>query len=215
MTTPTYRDAGFKLWPWGGRTGYIRRIYYAMQSQIDVLAQNLTAAMKLRFPGVFPDALPYLGRERRIRRGRLESAPSYASRLDRWLTDHQRRGGPYALLEQLYATLPTHFPIDLVYKSGRRFRMDASGNITTDILSVIPTTQWARWTLYYFTDAYPTLSAEDIEDLTIIPKEWNAAHCQGVVIILPSDGELWGYPTGRLWGESGTWGHHPITRLEI
>jgi len=214
-TTPTYRDAVQRYWPWGERYATVRKILYSSIAQLDVLGNNLISGLKLRFPGNFADALPLLGRERRIRRGRTESAASYTARLRRWLTDHARRGNPYALLEQLYAVLPVKFPVDLVYRSGRRFRMDATGAITTDVLDVVLTEQWGRWVLYYYTDDYLTPTTTELEDLTMIPKEWNAAHCSGRIVILPTGAELWDYPDGHTWDESGTWDTPPVYVLEI
>lgn len=215
MPTPTYRDAVTRYWPWGSISSLARRVLYAMSSQLDVLGNSLSAGLKLRFPGYYTDALPLLGRERRIRRGRVETSEAYAARLRGWLGSHQLRGGPYALLEQLYAVLPVKFPIDLVFKSGRRFRMDTLGNITRDIAPMFLTLQWARWTLYYYTNEYATPTTQDLEDLTSIPKEWNAAHCQGKIIILPTGAELWNYPSDNVWDEPGVWNTTPVTVLEI
>jgi hypothetical protein len=57
--------------------------------------------------------------------------------------------------------------------------------------------------LLYFTDS---VTMADAEDLKIIPREWIAAHCLGEIILMPPGARLWGYPRGRLWGNSELWG---------
>lgn len=103
----------------------------------DVIGSHADRAIESvvqRFPkGSRPTALPYLGRDRRIRRGPVEPAATYAARLLTWWDDHRTRGGPHALLRQLHAYLLGFAPgqIDLVYQSGTRFLCaEADGAIT-------------------------------------------------------------------------------------
>lgn len=212
----TFRDDIRKISPPWLKNGLAEKILYAVGVHVDAFGDALTAGVKLRFPGYYSDeSLPLLGRERRIRRGRVESAASYAMRLNRWWIDHQRRGGPYALLSQLHAYYaPNNFPVDLVYYSGRRFRMDVDGNVERDDIVWSPdadTTRWARWWLFYYTDDFSDfgddpqpLTDDEIADLKLIPKEWNAAHCLGYIVIFPAGAELIDYPPGHLIDEAGT-----------
>lgn len=216
IPTPTYRDAILRYWPWS-QDGNIARVLYAMGTQFDSLADILVGGIRARFPGVYSDeSLPLIGRERRIRRGLTESATAYAVRLCGWLDQHPYRGNPYALLAQLHAFLAPDYQIDLQYRSGRRFVLDPDGTVTRSLSTVVPTTSWCRWTLFYFTDSitYPS-TQKQAEDLTIVPKEWNAAHCSGRVLVMRTGAELWDYPPGHTWDESGTWNTTPIIKLSI
>src|SRR5690606_33937793 len=123
----------------------------------------------------------------------------YAARLHRWLDDHPRRGGPYAMLEQLHAFYaPNNFRIELVNISGRRYTLDPSGAITRDDLGggwgPDETTRWARWWLFMFVDDPPggeglwgdpglwgdgglwgvELTAEELDLYQLVPSEWRA-----------------------------------------
>jgi len=191
--------------------GWAEKLLYAYGAQIDAFADALVAGVKMRFPNLYSaESLPLIGRERRISRGLLEDDATYAARLTRWLDDHRRRGGPYAMLAQLHAYYsPNTFPIQLIYRSGRRYSMDAAGVVVRDDIPWHPDglpAKWARWWLIFNSDTYvPPLSAQDAADLALIPTEWNAAHCTGIVIVLPSNGELWDYPLGHTWNEGGVW----------
>lgn len=222
MSTPTYRDSLRLFTPaWLQRTN-ADKLLWAITLQLDGLADAVVAGVKLRFPGLYTyESLPYIGRERRIRRGRFESSATYAGRLQRWLEDHKTRGGPYALLAQLYAHYaPNNFVIHLLYKSGRRFVMDASGSITVDAVPpAVLQPQWARWTLYYFTDEWPTeadVTPDIARDLTMIPKEWIAAHPIGKLLLMPTGVELWNYHSpARTWNNPSLWNKPPAIKFAI
>jgi hypothetical protein len=193
------------------------RVLYGMASQLDALADILVEGMRARFPGDHTnETLPLIGRERRIRQGLTESSAAYAARLTTWLDQHARRGNPYALLAQLHAFLAPDYSIELWYKSGRRFVMATDGTVTRSITAVVNTLAWARWTLFYFTDSIvPPIDEVTAQALTLMPKEWNAAHCTGRVLIMRTGAELWDYPPGHTWDESGTWNTTEIVKLEI
>lgn len=242
MTSPliTFRDAlSGRMPPWLQR-GTAAKVLYGLGLQLDGLADATVAAVKSRFPGLYTmETLPLIGRERRIRRGRIETHEVYASRLRRWLDDHRRRGGPHALLEQLRAHFaPAHFPIDLVYYSGRRFRMDVDGVITRDDIEWLPdgdTDNWPRWWLFYH---WPTsvsgdgnwddagtwddggvwdssLTIQEAVDLRAVPREWNAAHADGRVVLLTAGAELWDYPPGTWDEPGGVWGDNDLTPVTV
>lgn len=208
MTTPgpiiTYRDTLRAICPPWLQNGLAEKVLYSIAVMLDAAGDALNAGLKIRFPNVYTDeSLPLIGSERRIRRGRTEDAETYTPRLESWLTDHRRRGGPYAMLEQIYAHYrPNNFDIHLLYRSGRRFMMSASGTITRDVLPTGPNAQWSKWTMVYFSDAF---TPADAADVALVPREWIAAHCIGDVVVLPTGGELWDYPLGHLWDESGVW----------
>jgi hypothetical protein len=208
-TLITYRDTIRKISPPWLQNGLAEKILYALAVQIDAFGDALTAGVKQRFPGLYSDeSLPLIGRERRIRRGRTETTSNYAGRLNRWLTDHPRRGGPYAMLAQLFAHFaPNTFPIDLIYYSGRRYQMDVNGNVVRNDLAWFPdddAAHWARYWLFFYTDAFPSPSAEEIADLKLIPREWTAAHALGYIVVFPAGAELINFPPGHLINEPGT-----------
>jgi hypothetical protein len=198
MTEPTrtYRDRLRKVSPPWLQHGWNEKLLFAVGAQIDAFSDALVAGVKMRFPNYYSaESLPLIGRERRIARGLLEDDATYASRLVRWLDDHKRRGGPYAMLAQLHAYFyPNDFQAQLVYRSGRRFSMDVDGNVTRDDIPWSPDAmpdKWARWWLFIFTDAYtPPLTDQEKADIALIPTEWNAAHCFGTIVLLPSGAEL-------------------------
>jgi hypothetical protein len=201
----TFRDTMWRSVPPWLKVGVAHRYLYAIAVQLDAAGDALLAGVKMRFPNLYSsDSLPEIGSERRIRRGLTESAENYASRLVRWFEDHRRRGGAYALLQQLFFHYaPNTFPIALWYPSGTRYLMDAAGNITWQLpVTASHVQNWARWSLLYFTD---DLSTVPLDDVVIIPRDWIAAHCFGEVIIMPTGAVLWDYPPDRLWNNPDPW----------
>jgi len=203
----TFRDAIWRASPPWLKTGTAQRILYSIAVQIDAAGDAITAGVKLRFPGVYTfESLPLIGRERRIRRGRAEADENYSARLLRWLEDHKTRGGPYALLTQLYYHYaPDNFPIVLLYRSGGQFTLAVDGTITYVEIGTLPAAQWSQWHLLYFTDTLPVSTPADLADLAVVPREWIAAHCLAEVIVMPTGAELWDYPPDRLWNNPRTW----------
>lgn len=214
MTTQTFRDTLRKISPPWLQRGLAEKIGYAIAVQIDAISDVATAGVFARYPGLgTPTALQLIGRERRIRRGRLETDASYAGRLRRWLVDHPRRGGPYALLEQLRAYFSAApFPIHLASISGVRYVLDVDGAITRDVPAVRNKARWARWVLLYFTDS---LDEMDLDELQLVPREWIAAHVGGDLIVMHTGVELWNYPPERPWNNPGVWNKPAAPRVEI
>lgn len=210
----TFRDKLRQLSPPWLTRGNAEKYLYAMGVQVDAFGDALVASVKLRFPNVYSDeSLPLIGRERRIARGSLESAATYADRLTVWLDDHRRRGGPYAMLAQLRAYyLPLILTADLIYRSGRQYRLNADGTVTRSDIVFNPDpfpAMWARWWLIITSDILPPhpMTPTQLSDAALVPTEWNAAHCFGNVIVLRpgSGGELWDYPVTNTWDEGGVW----------
>lgn len=196
---PTFRDLARKVMPPWLQVGNAQKIFYAMTIQLDALVEALPASIKIRYPNLYSaESLPLIGRQRRIRRGPNESAESYGKRLRRWLDDHPRRGGPYALLEQLRAYfLPLKFPMHLIYRSGARYVMNEDGAVARDVITTEHFDQWARWWLLLYSD---DLEATDAE-LAAVPQEWIAAHMLGEVLVMRHDSVLWDYPPEEVWDD--------------
>jgi hypothetical protein len=56
-----------------------------------------------------------------------------------------------------------------------------------------------------------TLTIAQVEDLRIVPKNFDNAHTTGTVVVLNADLELWDYPEGT-WDEAGNWSDYgPLT----
>lgn len=197
--------------PWLSR-GNAEKFLYAISLQADIFGDALVAGVASRFPGVYSfESLAPIGRERRIARGPLESNETYALRLRRWLDDHRRRGGPYALLAQLHAYYaPANFVIELIYRSGRHFTQQANGTITR-ALETVPRfdtdyARWARWWLIFTTDQFTlgSLTAAQIRDLKHVPREWNDAASIGTLIVMTTDAQTWDWPD-IAWDADVTW----------
>lgn len=239
MALITFRDTVKQICPRWLRNGWAEKLMYAIAIQLDALMDALVFGIMARFPGAYtPESLPLLSRERRILRGRNETDAVHANRLKFWLDDHPLRGGPYGMLGQLKAHFAADpFPIQLVYYSGRRFSMDVDGVVTRDDIVWSPdanTAKWARWWLFY---EWPTpigddglwgdagtygdggvwgsdLTVAEVTDLRAVPREWNAAHAIGRLVLIPAGAELWGNPEG-LWGDAGVWGGAAPVQLGI
>lgn len=137
---------------------------------IDDLIDRTADGAALRFPfdNPDPDALALIGRERRIRRGPGESAKTYANRIRGWWDAHKTRGGPYALLGQLYAFFKDTYDvrIDVVAQSGNRHYITAGGGgvVTHDSITWTGDGSggWAHiWVFYYLTEVDDELVLDD------------------------------------------------------
>jgi hypothetical protein len=130
------------------------------------------------------------------------------------------------MLAQLFAHYaPTNFEIDLIYRSGRRFAMATDGTVVRDDPTSVHVVDWPKWVLFYFwpfaaaSDGLwispgvwddggvwdSTLTPEEVTDLRVVPREWNAAHCSGQIVLFTGTVELWDYPIG-IWSDAGIWG---------
>ena len=139
----------------------------AIGAELDGLLDRVDEGVRLRFPDAVADhaeALPLLGRQRRIRRGPGEDAATYARRLRTWWDAHRTRGGPYALLGQLYAFFLDWLNVrmDVVYHSGTRRWQDAAGVVTRDSVTwdADGTSLWAQvWVFLYVSETIPRSTA--------------------------------------------------------
>lgn len=132
-----------------------KRLLGSIGEVLDEQVDRLADGVKLRFPGLGDEsALPYIGRDRLLRRGVVETAATYALRLRAWWDAHRLRGGPYALLEQLHAFWLGELDVrkDVVYYSGTRRSIDPGGTITADAISwsADGSGKWARvWVFFH------------------------------------------------------------------
>lgn len=225
-------------WLTEGEGGLVLR---SLTRVVDEWALRMREGLMAGFPDYAPDdALALIGRGRKIARGIDEPREAYAIRLKRWLDDHRVRGGPIALLQQVGAYWD-HAPngpirMTLVYRSGVRFERDVDGTISASLgtwnVDDEPE-RWARWWLIFHwpdvLDPAPewgggtewgdgtvwgsSLDSELVEQLRLVPYEWNAAHCLGRIRLIGPDTELWGFPVEN-WG-SGTWGAGSLAEVAV
>lgn len=192
-------------------------------ASLSLLADDYVARAKLgllaRFPSYAPDdtALAALGRDRLILRGINEPSTSYADRLVRAPDDLPRRGGPYALLEQLRAYLQASCVVRTVDRRGNWFQIDANGNESSNIAtgawdwdSTPPSPNWARfWVVIYPvggttpwapSDSEPfadrstigtTATPDQVAGLRSIVREWKPDGTKCEWIIIAFDDAYW------------------------
>lgn len=153
--------------PWLTRTTG-RKYLDAIGQALDTLDTRIVDGVSHRFPGLVDvSSLGIIGRERRIRRGPGESAQTYANRLVSWWSRHQIRGGPYALLGQLFDFFRYWLNprIDVVYHSGTRRWVDPAGTITRDSITweADGSDEWAQiWIVFYLSSSTIPLTGEEL-----------------------------------------------------
>jgi hypothetical protein len=179
----TIRDTGRKFFPpWmsdrllaGLVVGW--KYIYCFLLQADLLIQFALEGTLARFPGFCPpEALPIIGRDRRITRGLVETDDSYAARLIGWLAAWKRAGSAYAILDQLAAYLGTAGTLRLVNANGTWYTRNPDGTRARHV--TLPTKNW-DW------DAHPELWS----------RFW--------VVLYASD---YGWTRDGTWGDGSTWG---------
>lgn len=186
------------------------RYLQSTAAMLDELADRTTRSAQLRFPtATQEDALPAIGRDRKIQRGPSESASSYVARLRVWLDAHANRGGPYALLGQLYGFHGGARPIDLVSVVGVRYVLSTTGEITRESGVVwleepgADVARWARvWVIHRY-DADPgALTATQRAQFLSVPLAWNGGHSI-MTVGLAWDGfcTVWDYAWTATWDE--------------
>jgi hypothetical protein len=179
--------------PWlSGKWGY--RLNYTGGLMVDAIAEWLRVGIIQRMPvSCGSEAIPHIGRDRRIVRGRAETEAQYRERLRLALPTWKLAGNAPTLLKQLYAYLtPTAYRIRYVANGA-----DAAGNHFAD---------W--WTI------------EGDEELTytrvISPNNWNWDNTwdqvrfwliiYGPVFTPWRWGEIADGGSGLEWGQGQSWG---------
>lgn len=165
-------------------TGEGELVLYSLGVIKDAFAERALQGLYARYPSYAPeDALPYIGRDRKIVRGIGEPVESYRARLLPWLDLHAVRGNPFSLMEQLAAYCQVNVRIRTVDRRGNWFTRDRdgteswqldTGNWNWDTVPASP--DWSR----FWVIIYPTLGGEPWQIMT------------GVV----GDPDLWGSGLG-------------------
>jgi hypothetical protein len=203
---------------------------------LDAAVERCRQGLSARFPSYAPaDALPWIGRDRKIVRGINEPAAAYAARLIRWLDDHKVRGNPYALHAQLRAYLQQDVMIRTVDRRGNWFTTAVGGTKSCSLDTGNwdwdggALSRWARfWVIIYptagglpFTTCSSwatglwasagsfgtTATADQIASVRGIIKEWKPAGTRCEWIIIATDASSF-TPTGSQTpgGDWGNWG---------
>lgn len=82
------------------------RVLYSLNVMFDAFIERTRQGFLARFPDHAPDdAVAFFSRDRKLRRGILETRAQYNARLVAWLDDHRVRGNAFKLLEQIAAYL--------------------------------------------------------------------------------------------------------------
>jgi hypothetical protein len=226
-----FRDLFYGLVPDWLRRGDGERMLCVLGLMLDAFVERLRLSQEASDPSTAPaDALPYIGRDRRIRRGINEPADAYAARLLRYLDDHMTQGNPFALMDQLYAYLQTDgVTLRTVDRRGNWFERAADGtrSFTLDqanwdwdggVLSA-----WARFWVVIFTDQGPwsfqwahpggtstdgtiDATADEIAGVRTIVREWMPAgtRCEWIVVCEDDPATKFGPTTGD--DPLGAWG---------
>jgi hypothetical protein len=218
----TARDTLRTRLPQWFRNGNLRNIAYSIGLHMDLITEAAVQAVESRFPLVDYANQDQLGRDRRIRRGLTESNESYAVRLQSWLDTHPLRGGPYGLLQQLYAFYaPNNFRIELLNTSGRRYVMTDDGEIARDDVVWTPPgdhpAKWSRCWLFFFVPTPPSndglwgdpgvwgdgglwgvdMTAEELDLYQLIASENQAKHAEITIVILDESEQFDSYAPGE------------------
>lgn len=165
--------------PWG------ERFLYAPGLAFDFVLQWAIEGMQARFPDEAPeDALPFLGRDRSVRRGFNEPTEVYRRRLKTAPDDHRTDGNPFTLLEAIRAYLFGYaVRVRYVNDRGTWFTIEPDGSY--EVVRKAGNFNWDG--------RFPA---------TARTRFW--------VIIYPLDSGIWEiqgiYGDGARWGDGRTWG---------
>jgi hypothetical protein len=126
---PNFRRLFYRLTPWWLNTGEGELVNFSLGAMHDAMSERARQSVHARFPATTPpDALPRMGRDRKIIRGFNEPEATYRLRLLRWLDDHRVRGNPYKLMAQLRAYLTGYaVPMRTVDNRGNWYSVAADG----------------------------------------------------------------------------------------
>jgi hypothetical protein len=182
--------------PWlSDRTGAGRtvgfRYLYAFALVADLATQRVVEGMRSKFPRLAdPSALPYIGRDRVIRRGPNEPDAAYAERLVRWIDDWKHAGNPYATMHQVRRFLyPSKPKMRIVNANGTWYTLNPDDSVERVV--TLPTKNWnwdgnsalhARFWLIIYSDTGTPFTRDGV---------WTAS-------------ETWADEVTSTWGSTAT-----------
>lgn len=213
-------------------------VLYSLGVIGDAFLTRLYQGLFARFPEYAPEsALGHHGRDRKIIRGRGESAAAYGARLKRWLDDHRRRGNPFARMDQLFAYLQADVVLRNVDHAGNWFTRAVDGTLSYVVAAGnwnwdgLPYQYWARfWPIIFTTSALwerdgtwndgetwgqagtgtwgSTATREEVDTVRSIVREWSAEHARALWIIISFSGSAFDPAQSAPPLPDGTWKHH-------
>lgn len=115
---------------WWALGSAVHKRLYAVAAAWDLTVNASLEASIADQPGYgTPTALPYIGRDRLIPRGKAEPDEAYIERLIGWRPDHKQAGSPWVTMRQLIGYLyPHRFMIRLVNAEGTWYTMYPDGS---------------------------------------------------------------------------------------
>lgn len=207
---------------------------YALDLVKDAFVQRVYLGLLARFPETAPDdALPIIGRMRRVIRGLGESRESYVERLIRWLDDRQTAGNPFALMQKLAEYTGPGCVFRTVDARGNWFTRNVDGtwswvlnqqNWDWDSALDLAPNRWSRfWVIIYPppslwvrdtrtwgtapNPAYSigsTASREQVQTVRALVADWKPAGTRCVNIIVAFDPASFSPASPE---PDGKWGH--------
>ncbi len=226
----TFRSIIGKLGPRWLTTGDGELVLYSVALVADAFAERAKLGLLARFPDDAPeDALPRIGRDRRIVRGIAEGASSYAGRLRIWLDSWRSAGSAPSLLRQLRGYLGTAPTLRTVDNTGNWTTLSTADALSWVLQGTwdwdgLSTRWWRFWTIVdssagpfsddgtwadsgtwddggtWDTDATP----EQVATVRELVRTWSAAHAVSQWIVVSLDGEKFNPadpgPTDGTWG---------------
>lgn len=177
--------------PWlQADSGY--RWLYGAAIQIDAISEYLRMGVLQRMPGQAQSAaLPYIGLDRRLRRGRLETDAAYAIRLRQAFGTWKFAGNAPTLIKQLLVALAPE---------TYRVRYVVNG---INPGSAPLNTRFADWWTFETGDTEPTYHRQEANNWN-----WDGTWDQirFWVIIYGTSFTPWYWGDGHTWGGGQSWG---------
>lgn len=159
---------------------------WVIASQIDLILEACFQGLYARMPGLGTEtALPFIGRDRMLRRGPTETTEGYALRLTKWLDYWRTAGNALATLLALRYYLPTPVLVRMYLRSGFCWTLELDGSLS-----------WVRDTAWDWDSiSNPERATGHQTDVWIIINPPNYGVCGP-----------WGAADGDVWGGPSTTG---------
>lgn len=223
----THRHRLYELVPRWLRGFNAFTVLYAIAVVADALGDALFAAMKIRFPNVHSEeSLPLLASERRMVRGRSESAESFAARLDQWWDVAKHSGDLFTIAKEVSKYfLPAHVSVQVVTNNGTLYTLSDDGGWHVGSCSWNWDNQPQYWSRFWLLISNTVIEATDTEELVnsgqwvldrnrfvgsaatdtaadvrLIEETHRAPHnhCAGILVLLDVDA-FWASPPDGSW----------------
>lgn len=224
----THRHTLFNLIPKWLRNNNAYRVLYAVAIVMDALGDALFAAVKIRFPNVYSEeSLSLLASERRMVRGRSESAESFAARLNQWWDVAKHSGDLFTIAKEVAKYfLPAHVIVQCVTNNGTMYTLGVDGSWSISTVSWNWDNHPEYWSRFWVLISNAVIGATGTNALVQDSSQWvldtsrmvgsdttdTAAdvrlieethraphkHCSGILVLLDVDA-FWAEPPDGDW----------------